>query len=164
MELLKISFLWLKFNEFNWRKEEYPAFLISGKEAFTLIVNNAVRTFVLNSMVDFLLFLGKMVIVVGAGTMSYFVFYGYFPELFGETGWKIPQLNYSFTPIICIVVGTYFITTSFFNVYSMAVDTLFLCFLQDLKQNDGSRQHPYFMSKGIEKISRNITLQPKGFS
>ena len=109
-------------------------------------------------MVDFLLFLGKMVIVVGAGTMSYFVFYGYFPELFGETGWKIPQLNYSFTPIICIVVGTYFITTSFFNVYSMAVDTLFLCFLQDLKQNDGSRQHPYFMSKGIEKISRNITF------
>ena len=92
-----------------------------------------------------------MVIVVGAGTMSYFVFYGYFPELFGETGWKIPQLNYSFTPIICIVVGTYFITTSFFNVYSMAVDTLFLCFLQDLKQNDGSRQHPYFMSKGIDK-------------
>ena len=116
-----------------------------------MIVNNAVRTFVLNSMVDFLLFLGKMVIVVGAGTMSYFVFYGYFPELFGENGWKIPQLNYSFTPIICIVVGTYFITTSFFNVYSMAVDTLFLCFLQDLKQNDGSRQHPYFMSKGMDK-------------
>ena len=139
-------------NVFNWWKQESPVFLISGKEAFTLIVNNAVRTFVLNSMVDFLLFLGKMVIVVGAGTMSYFVFYGYFPELFGETGWKIPQLNYSFTPIICIVVGTYFITTSFFNVYSMAVDTLFLCFLQDLKQNDGSRQHPYFMSKGIDNI------------
>ena len=99
-------------------------------------------------MVDFLLFLGKMVIVVGAGTTSYFVFYGYFPELLGDSGFKIPELNYSFTPIICIVIGTYFVTTSFFNVYSMAVDTLFLCFLQDLKQNDGTPQRPYFMSKG----------------
>ena len=99
-------------------------------------------------MVDFLLFLGKMVIVVGAATMSYFVFYGYFPELLGDSYGKIPHLNYSFTPIICIAIGTYFITTSFFNVYSMAVDTLFLCFLQDLKQNDGTPQRPYFMSKG----------------
>ena len=115
-------------------------------------MNNAVRTFVLNKMVDFLLFLGKMVIVVGASTMSYFVFYGYFPELLGDTYGKIPHLNYSFTPIICIAVGTYFITTSFFNVYSMAVDTLFLCFLQDIKQNDGTPQRPYFMSKGINHI------------
>ena len=99
-------------------------------------------------MVDFLLFLGKMVIVVGAATMSYFVFYGYFPELLGDSYGKIPHLNYSFTPIICIAIGTYFITTSFFNVYSMAVDTIFLCFLQDLKQNDGTPQRPYFMSKG----------------
>ena len=125
------------------------SFGISGKEAFTLIINNAVRTFVLNKMVDFLLFLGKMVIVVGAATLSYFVFYGYFPELLGDSGWKIPHLNYAFTPIICIVIGTYFITTSFFNVYSMAVDTLFLCFLQDLKQNDGTPERPYFMSKGM---------------
>ena len=89
-----------------------------------------------------------MVIVVGASTMSYFVFYGYFPELLGDSYGKIPHLNYSFTPIICIAIGTYFISTSFFNVYSMAVDTLFLCFLQDLKQNDGTPQRPYFMSKG----------------
>ena len=122
---------------------------ILGSEAFSLIVNNAVRTFVLNKMVEFLLFAGKMVIVFGAGTTSYFVFTGYFPELIGDGGWKIPQLNNPTTPIICIVVGTYFITSSFFNVYSMAVDTIFLCFLQDLNQNDGSRARPFFMSKGI---------------
>ena len=123
--------------------------LFLGKEAFTLIMNNAVRTFVLNKMVSFLLFAGRMVIVIGAGVVSYFVFAGYFPELNGDSAdWKIPRLNYNSTPIICIVVGTYFITTSFFNVYSMAVDTIFLCFLQDLKQNDGTPQRPYFMSKG----------------
>ena len=111
-------------------------------------MSNPVRAFVLNKLVDFLLFLGKMVIVIGAGTTSYFVFSGWFPELIGDGGWKIPSLNYFYTPIIVIVVGTYIITTSFFNVYSMAVDTIFLCFLQDLKQNDGTPEKPYFMSKG----------------
>ena len=37
--------------------------------------------------------------------------------------------------------------SAFFGVYSMAVDTLFLCFLEDLERNDGSLEKPYFMSK-----------------
>ena len=124
-------------------------FFLLGSEAFSLIVNNAVRAFVMNKMVEFLLFMGKLVIIAGAGTTSFLVFTGYFPELIGGGQWKIPALNYNYTPIVCIVVGTYFIVSSFFNVYTMAVDTIFLCFLQDLKQNEGTREKPYFMSKGI---------------
>ena len=102
-------------------------------------------------MVDFLLFVGKVVIVVGSGVTSYFAFSGWFPELASE----IPTLNYFFTPILFITVGTYFITSSFFSVYAMAVDTIFLSFLQDLKQNDGSPQKPYIMEKGkIESIMK----------
>jgi choline transporter-like protein 2/4/5 len=29
----------------------------------------------------------------------------------------------------------------------MAVDTLFLCFLEDLERNDGTPERPYYMSK-----------------
>ena len=83
-------------------------------------------------------------IVVGVGVTSGFVFSGWFPELKKS----IPTLDFFYTPIICIVVGTYFIATCFFNVYSMAVDTIFLSFLQDLKQNDGTPEKPYFMEKG----------------
>ena len=123
-----------------------------GKEAFSLIVNNPVRTFVLNKMVDFLLFVGKVVIVVGSGVSSYFAFSGWFPELANQ----IPTLNYFFTPILFITVGTYFITSSFFSVYAMAVDTIFLSFLQDLKQNDGSPQKPYIMEKGKIYLSTKV--------
>ena len=42
--------------------------------------------------------------------------------------------------------------SSFFGVYAMAVDTLFLCFLEDLERNDGSQQRPYYMSSGLKKI------------
>ena len=53
---------------------------------------------------------------------------------------------YTFSP------GTYFIASCFFSVYAMAVDTLFLCFLVDLEQNDGSAEKPYFMSSNLMKI------------
>ncbi|PZC79789.1 hypothetical protein B5X24_HaOG215778 [Helicoverpa armigera] len=49
-------------------------------------------------------------------------------------------------------VATYLICTIFFNVYAMAVDTLFLCFLEDCERNDGSPEKPYFMSKNLMKI------------
>ena len=106
-------------------------------------MSNPVRTYVLNKMVDFLLFVGKMVIVAGAGTLSYFVFHGWFPEIAGD----LPTLNFFFTPLIFITIGTYFIASSFFGVYAMAVDTIFLSFLQDLNQNDGSPEKPYIMEK-----------------
>ena len=80
----------------------------------------------------------------------------------------MPSLNYFFTPIVFIVIGSYFIArsdflitticaslfcfSSFFAVYAMAVDTLFLCFLEDLERNDGSRERPYYMSTSLKKI------------
>ena len=98
------------------------------------LMRNILRVIVLNRVVDFLLFLGKLVIVAGVGTMSYFVFSGQIPDLRDN----VPTLNYFFMPIIFIVIGSYLITSSFFGVYAMAVDTLFLCFLEDLERNDGT--------------------------
>ena len=34
-----------------------------------------------------------------------------------------------------------------FSVYSVAVDTLFLCLLEDLETNDGSVARPYYMTR-----------------
>ena len=83
-----------------------------------------------------------MVITIGIGVVSYLAFGGYIPQ-FG----RIPELNYFYTPIIIIVIGTYLIANTFFGVYAMAVDTLFLCFLEDLERNE-----TYCMSKDLEKI------------
>ncbi|KDR18085.1 CTL-like protein 2, partial [Zootermopsis nevadensis] len=65
---------------------------------------------------------------------------------------QVPMLNYSIVPVLIIGFGTYFIATIFFGVYEMAVDTLFLCFLEDCERNDGSREKPYFMSKNLMNI------------
>jgi len=123
-------------------------FCTSAKTAFTLITRNLVRVVVLDSVVDFLLFLGKLIIAVVTGTASYLVFAGQIPDIQD----RLPRLNYFFTPVIFIVVGSYVIASSFFSVYSMAVDTLFLCFLEDLERNDGSLARPYCMSSNLRAV------------
>ena len=123
-------------------------FCVSAKDAFSLLMRNILRVVVLNSVVNFLLFIGKLVIVAGVGILSYFVFSGHIPELQDD----IPTLNFLFTPIVVIVIGTYFIASTFFSVYAMAVDTIFLCFLEDLERNDGTPQRPYFMSSGLQNV------------
>jgi len=123
-------------------------FCKSAKDAFNLLMRNLVRVVVLDGVVDFLLFLGKLVIVLITGAVSYLAFAGQIPEIKNE----IPSLNYFYTPIVFIVVGSYFIAKAFFDVYAMAVDTLFLCFLEDLERNDGSLERPYYMSSGLRNI------------
>ena len=123
-------------------------FCKSAKDGFNLVMRNMFRAMVLNSVISFLLFLGKVVIVTGVGALSYFVFSGQIPQLQNE----VPALNYLFVPITVIVIASYFIASSFFSVYIMAVDTIFLCFLEDLERNDGTLERPYFMSTDLQEV------------
>uniref|UniRef100_A0A4W4GIJ3 Choline transporter-like protein n=1 Tax=Electrophorus electricus TaxID=8005 RepID=A0A4W4GIJ3_ELEEL len=59
-----------------------------------------------------------------------------------------------------VVFGAYLIAHGFFSVYNMCVDTLFLCFLEDLERNDGSAEKPYYMSKSLMKILNKKNKQP----
>ncbi|XP_032128539.1 choline transporter-like protein 2, partial [Sapajus apella] len=51
-----------------------------------------------------------------------------------------------------VIIGSYLIAHGFFSVYGMCVDTLFLCFCEDLERNDGSQERPYFMSPELRDI------------
>lgn len=123
-------------------------FCISAKNAFSLILRNVIRLAVVDKVTDFVLFLSQLVIMGLVGTGSYFFFDGRIPYLADYS----PNLNFYLVPIVIVIVGAYVVTSAFFSVYSMAVDTLFLCFLTDLENNDGSAEKPYFMNKGLMKI------------
>jgi hypothetical protein len=51
-------------------------FCWSAKEAFKLLFRNLARVVVLDKVTDFLLLLGKLVIVGGVGVASFYVFSG----------------------------------------------------------------------------------------
>ncbi|XP_015746412.1 choline transporter-like protein 4 [Python bivittatus] len=134
-------------------------FCVSAKNAFKLLMRNAVRVVVLDKITDLLLLFGKLLVVGGIGTLSFFFFTGRIP--IDDTRFRSPVLNYYWLPILTVVVGTYLIAQGFFSVYNMCVDTLFLCFLEDLERNDGSQEKPYYMSKSLMKILNKKNKQAK---
>eukprot|EP00058_Branchiostoma_floridae_P023889 XP_002609379.1 hypothetical protein BRAFLDRAFT_86470 [Branchiostoma floridae] len=148
-------------------------FCVSAKKAFFLIMRNILRVAavtsvtnflfllsklvvtgaigqvaIVSSVADFLLFLAKMIVVVLFGTLSFYFFTG--KIVFAAE--YVPNLKYYMVPIIVVVIGAYMVAACFFSVYNMAVDTLFLCFLEDLERNDGSPEKPYYMSKELMSI------------
>ncbi|GAA6220298.1 choline transporter-like protein 2 isoform X2 [Lates japonicus] len=124
------------------------SFCTSARDAFFLLMRNIIRVAVLDKVTDFLLFLGKLLIVGIVGIFSFFFFSGRIKAVEDAA----PSLNYYWVPILTVVVGSYLIAHGFFSVYAMCVDTLFLCFCEDLERNDGSSDRPYFMSPELHEI------------
>ncbi|NXK86406.1 CTL2 protein, partial [Formicarius rufipectus] len=123
-------------------------FCTSARNAFFLLMRNIIRVAVLDKVTDFLFFLGKLLIVGSVGILAFF-FFTQRIKLVQDTA---PPLNYYWVPILTVIVGSYLIAHGFFSVYGMCVDTLFLCFLEDLERNDGSAEKPYFMSPDLRKL------------
>ncbi|NWQ72516.1 CTL2 protein, partial [Neopipo cinnamomea] len=123
-------------------------FCASARNAFFLLMRNIIRVAVLDKVTDFLFFLGKLLIVGSVGILAFF-FFTQRIKLVQDTA---PPLNYYWVPILTVIVGSYLIAHGFFSVYGMCVDTLFLCFLEDLERNDGSADKPYFMSPDLRKL------------
>ncbi|XP_016999134.2 choline transporter-like 2 [Drosophila takahashii] len=118
-------------------------FCSSAKESFKLVLRNSLRVVTLGFATEFLFFLSKVLLSSGAGVSTYF-FLSNYPDVI--------KLHYNLVPAILVAISTYLITYVFFGVYSTAVDTLFLCFLEDCERNDGSQEKPYFMSKRLKRI------------
>lgn len=99
-------------------------FLASAKDAFNLLMRNMLRVIALDQTTDFLFFLSKLLISLGMAACTFVyltseVFGQHFPNVF---------VHYPLAQVFIIFLGTYLLSSIFFGVYSMAVDTLFLCF------------------------------------
>lgn len=136
------------------------------------------RVVALDKVTEFLFFLTKILVTAGMGAATYFYF--------TSDKYTVEELHYVQVPVVIIMLGTYLIASVFFGVYSMAVDTLFMCFcksnisfyrsflnsdffmkfsinfsVEDCERNDGSEEKPYFMSKQLMKILGKKNLVPR---
>lgn len=106
----------------------------------------------LNGVVGFILFLGRLLIAALVGTLAFFFFTKGFYVAPAYKEYFAPDLHYYWVPLIAVILGSYFIATTFFTVFEMAIDTVFLCAMKDLSIHDGSPEKPYFMSTKLLKI------------
>lgn len=94
-------------------------FCASARDAFNLLMRNFLRVIAVDQVTDFLFFLSKLLIALGMGYATY---------AFVSADFNEQKLHYSIVPAVIVFFGTYFVASIFFGVYSMAVDTLLMCF------------------------------------
>ncbi|KAJ1520727.1 hypothetical protein ONE63_003822 [Megalurothrips usitatus] len=116
-------------------------FCTSAKDAFNLLMRNVIRCVVIDKIMDFVFFIGKL-LITGAVCVAVYFSLRQWPQ----------QLNYEAVPITITGIGAFLIASVFFGVYTVAVETLFLCFLEDCERNDGSTERPYYMSPSLMRI------------
>ncbi|XP_037682830.1 choline transporter-like protein 5 isoform X3 [Choloepus didactylus] len=132
-------------------------FCKSARDAFNILMRNAIKIAVMDRVTDFVLFLGKILIAGSIGVLAFLVFTQKISMIIeGPT-----TLNYYWVPLLTVIIGSYLIAHGFFSVYAMCVDTLFICFLEDLERNDGSTERPYYMNKTLLKILNKQNVQTK---
>uniref|UniRef100_A0A8I4A4K7 Choline transporter-like protein n=1 Tax=Callithrix jacchus TaxID=9483 RepID=A0A8I4A4K7_CALJA len=110
-------------------------FCTSAKDAFVILVENALRVATINTVGDFMLFLGKVLIVCSTG-LAGIMLLNYQQDY---TVWVLPLI------IVCLFA--FLVAHCFLSIYEMVVDVLFLCFAIDTKYNDGSPGREFYMDK-----------------
>jgi len=90
-------------------------FCSAARSAFATLVLNAGRVAAINSIGDFVLFLGKLSVVAIVATAGVFWFKA------------DATLEYYFLPVLLSCIFAFFIAHCFLSVYEMTVDALLLC-------------------------------------
>ncbi|ELT97196.1 hypothetical protein CAPTEDRAFT_153937 [Capitella teleta] len=141
-------------------------FCTSALNAFQLIIRNIVRVAVVDKISDIIIFFGKLVVTAAVTVLAFYFFSGELASAIPTSSISdyvtnyTPELNFYLVPVIIIGIATFVIASAFFSVFSMGVDTLFLCFLEDLERNDGSPEKPYYMNKELMNILGKKNRKP----
>lgn len=123
-------------------------FCPAAREAFGILVSNALQVAAINSVGDFILFLGKCCVTAITTFAS---------VLFMKND---PDLHFYAIPVLLVCILSYFIAHCVLSVYEMVIDTLFLCCCEDLLRNDGSKEKPYFGGSLVRYIKGGEAGQP----
>uniref|UniRef100_A0A8C6R8L2 Choline transporter-like protein n=1 Tax=Nannospalax galili TaxID=1026970 RepID=A0A8C6R8L2_NANGA len=134
------------------------SFCESTKDAFNLLMRNILKVAVTDEVTHFILFLGKILVSGFVGILAFLLFTERLQKIIeGPT-----SLNYYWVPLLTIVCGSYLIAHGFFSVYSMCIETIFICFCDDLERNDGSAEKPYFITPTLHRIlTKKRPVPPK---
>eukprot|EP00042_Codosiga_hollandica_P038302 m.310639 g.310639 ORF g.310639 m.310639 type:complete len:659 (+) comp55355_c0_seq1:221-2197(+) len=115
------------------------SFCTAARMAFKTLLENVLRVAIINSVGTFVLFLCKLIVVALTVIIA--------------MAWLQSKDDVHFWSLIVLVIGifAYFIAELFLGIYKMTIDTIFLCFAEDCKHNNGL-DRPYFMHANFYKF------------
>lgn len=101
-------------------------YCFSAKIAFKTLATNTLRIVTINTMGDFIIFLGKCIVVGSSATFGVYLMR------------HDPAVIYLAVPVTFATIVAYLIAHSMLSVYEMVIDTMFLCFVEDVNKNANS--------------------------
>ncbi|KAM4621303.1 choline transporter-like protein 1 [Polymixia lowei] len=113
------------------------SFCTSARDAFVILVENALRVAAINAVGDFVLFLGKVLIVTSTAFAGVLLLN--YQRDYAE--WLLPLF------IVCLFA--FLVAHCFLSIFEIVVDVLFLCFAIDTKYNDGTPGKEFYMDKAL---------------
>uniref|UniRef100_A0A8C8J8K7 Choline transporter-like protein n=1 Tax=Oncorhynchus tshawytscha TaxID=74940 RepID=A0A8C8J8K7_ONCTS len=116
------------------------SFCTSARDAFVILVENALRVAAINAVGDFVLFLGKILIVTSTAFAGVLLLN--YQRDYAE--WVLPLI------IVCLFA--FLVAHCFLSIFEIVVDVLFLCFAIDTKYNDGTPGKEFYMDKALMVI------------
>ncbi|CAM1321355.1 SLC44A1 (predicted) [Pycnogonum litorale] len=125
-------------------------FCPAARIAFQALVSNALRVATINSVGDFILFLGKCAIAAITGFAGLLLMK------------HDPDLHFYAIPIFVCVLFAFFIGHCVLSVYEMVIDTLFLCFCEDYDKNDGTPGKEYYAPPSLLVFLTKRNIQDSG--
>lgn len=121
----------------------------SGKRAASIIsenLNAAMSTFCLGK---FVVYTNAMAVWAITGLISMFIFWDFYNDIY----------VFSFAIVLCILIAAE-LTIYIFNVYLLAIESIILCYFEDLKVNDGAAR-PYAMSQDLKDfVEKSNSARP----
>lgn len=120
-------------------------FCKATKNAVVLLMKNVKQIGTTNMISTLMMYMGKFCISTICGIVSFLILSD--PKVKADLG-----LESAMFPALITMLLSYFVATSFLEVYDMSIDTILLCFCLDRANNDGSPDKPYFMSDHLRKF------------
>jgi len=100
-------------------------FCTSSRGTFDLISRNSFSAVIVDTLADFVLFVGKLLGTAATTIFSLFLLHVLHREI-------------SLVTILSVVVVSFVVFSLFANIVAVGVDTVLVCYLEDLERNKGS--------------------------
>ncbi|XP_022659389.1 CTL-like protein 2 isoform X2 [Varroa destructor] len=146
--LLTKSLIYVNKNAYIMVAMYGKSFCYSASKTFNLIVSNILRALIVTKVTNFIIFIAKVTTTISISAITFFILHR--EDI--RSGLELKEPKYIAAPVAAVALSSYVLISCFFNVYNNVIDTLFLCFLEDTNQNDGSRERPYRMPSELLRI------------
>uniref|UniRef100_A0A1B6DF63 Choline transporter-like protein n=1 Tax=Clastoptera arizonana TaxID=38151 RepID=A0A1B6DF63_9HEMI len=120
-------------------------FCPAASRAWNVLASNALKLATLNSVGDFILFLGKVTVTAITGCVGLYLFK------------HDPQLHLYAAPTLVVCFFAFFISHSVISLYEIVIDTLFLCMCEDKNINGETGQ---WKQNALANLSASKVGQP----